>query len=72
MHKLGGSGRASPDAHLSDDETVAKMGHPNMGHPPIHQEGRARIGKSAGSGDESGRPVTEVSYGADGDGGAGR
>jgi hypothetical protein len=22
------SGRALPDAHLSDDETVAKMGHP--------------------------------------------
>ena len=22
------SGRASHDAHLSDDETVAKMGHP--------------------------------------------
>ena len=33
--------------------------------------GRARVGKSAGSGDESGRLVTEVSYGADGDGGAG-
>ena len=24
----------SRDAHLSDDETVAKMGHPDVGHPP--------------------------------------
>jgi hypothetical protein len=28
--------RALRDAHLSDDETIAKMGHPNfdVGHPP--------------------------------------
>jgi hypothetical protein len=25
---MGGSGRALRDAHLSDDKTVAKMGHP--------------------------------------------
>ena len=25
---MGRSGRALPDGHLSDDETVAKMGHP--------------------------------------------
>ena len=24
----------SRDAHLSDDEAIAKMGHPNPGHPP--------------------------------------
>ncbi len=24
----------SRDAHLSDDEAVAKMGHPDVGHPP--------------------------------------
>jgi hypothetical protein len=34
------SGRASPDARLSDDETVAKMGHPivvrfDVGHPAL-------------------------------------
>ena len=30
------SGRAAHDAHLSDDEAVAKMGHPNLdvGHHP--------------------------------------
>ena len=29
----------SANTHLSDDETVAKMGHPNpdVGHPPPHQ-----------------------------------
>jgi hypothetical protein len=28
------------NAHLSDDETVAKMGHPNLdvGHPPLSRE----------------------------------
>ena len=25
----------SHDAHLSDNETVAKMGHPDVGHPPF-------------------------------------
>ena len=30
--KIGGSGRAMRDAHLSDDEAVAKMGHPVLGH----------------------------------------
>jgi len=27
--EIGGSGRASLDAHFSDDESVAKMGHPD-------------------------------------------
>jgi hypothetical protein len=27
----GGSGRATHDGHLSDDEAVAKMGHPASG-----------------------------------------
>ena len=26
------------DAHLSDDETVAKMGHPEVGHPPVEED----------------------------------
>jgi len=28
LTEMGGSGRPSDDAHLSDDRTVAKMGHP--------------------------------------------
>lgn len=28
--EMGGSGGASHDAHLSDDGTVAKMGHPDI------------------------------------------
>jgi hypothetical protein len=35
--RMGGCGRASPDAHLSDDETVAKMGHP-ICSAPLHQK----------------------------------
>ena len=35
--EMGGGGRALRDTHLSDDEAVAKMGHPGfaaeMGHP---------------------------------------
>ena len=27
---MGGGGRAVRDAHLSDDEAVAKMGHPDL------------------------------------------
>jgi hypothetical protein len=28
------SGLRQSGTHLSDDETVAKMGHPDVGHPP--------------------------------------
>jgi len=32
------SGRALPDAHLSDDEAVAKMGHPDWGGLSLLQD----------------------------------
>ena len=28
--EMGGGGRAAPDAHPNDDETVVRMGHPEM------------------------------------------
>ena len=46
--KVGWSGEGVPvweravalsrDAHLSDDETVAKMGHPDVGRPPSQSQ----------------------------------
>ena len=42
---VGGSGsRLRAKAHLSDDETVAKMVIPNPGHPPVWMEGSAKEG----------------------------
>ncbi len=33
--EMGGAVAPSRDAHLSGDEAVAKMGHPDLGHPPM-------------------------------------
>ena len=64
---MGGGGRAWRDAHLSDDEAVAKMGHPigwqvGVGWAlPVFQEGDEDGGEEGG----------EDAVGADGDSGEG-
>ncbi len=42
------SGRALPDAHLSDDEAVAKMGHPDWGGLLLLQDVLEGVDESGG------------------------
>ncbi|HTC75857.1 MAG TPA: hypothetical protein VK684_09795, partial [Edaphobacter sp.] len=59
------SGRASHDAHLSDDKTVAKMGHPaSNAHPTL----RGEAGKDGAPGDSRSGKTEEDAAGSGLDG----